>query len=490
MKNELKEILDLETRLKNNVISAYEKGDYEKSLCAIDLYGMFMYTLNQKYVDFEIEDILYSISNKINIEDKKVHWQYEGQYEYIIFFDSFGLDLRGLALIYVKALVANNYNVIYITKKKSKNNISNILRELERNKDNKVFYFGNGEIIQEYKKLRDCLKKYNVKSIFLYLMPNDVKGLMLGYYYSGRCTRYFINLTDHAFWIGTNVFDYIIEFRDYGASVSKYYRKIDESKIIKIPYYPLVVKDISFEGFPKEVENKKVVFSGGALYKTIGDENKFYNKIIFHILQKHSDTVFIYAGFGDDTELKKIQMKFEGRVFHLPERKDLYQMMKHSYIYISTYPMIGGLMTQYAVAAETLPLTLLYDECGTGVLLHAEEANLEYIDLNEFLTEVDKCLESTKYLESRKESLSNQLISGEKFNEEIALVLSGKTGTFQIEYKEIDTSRFRGEYLSKMKKTDWYNIVGSLKYWRLIRECGTDWMKGVCMKVRKKYFNI
>lgn len=70
--------------------------------------------------------------------------------------------------------------------------------------------------------------------------------------YAGCMKRYQINLTDHAFWLGAHAFDYVLEFRDFGANVSRQYHHIAPHKILKQPYYPYIDRTLSFQGFPFE----------------------------------------------------------------------------------------------------------------------------------------------------------------------------------------------------------------------------------------------
>lgn len=480
-----KDIQTINIKLKNYIHQTFANKNYKNCIKAICLYGQFMYTTNQEYMDKDVENILYNIAASIHKGHEKKQTK-KTINKYILFYDSFGLELRGLALIYIKALVRMKVNIIYVTCNKRKNSISNILNEIQKNENNKIYFVKESPFIKEHFRLLDYLSKFDVNKVILYLTPNDIMGIFLGYWYEKQCNRYLINLTDHAFWLGTNAFDYIIEFRDYGASVSKYYRNIDKDKIIKIPYYPLIIKDIPFEGFPVLENTNKIVFSGGSLYKTIGDNNKYYKCIITHILENHLDTVFIYAGFGNNSEIKKLQSKFPQRVFHLPERNDLFQMMKHSYLYISTYPMPGGLMTHYAVAAGTVPLTLLFDECGTGILLHPEDAKLDYIDVSTYLGEIDRCLNDEEYLNSKKRYLSNQIISKEVFEKEVMLVIENCKSTLSISYNKIDTTRFRQWYKECFTINDWYNMVGNPKYYIFIKMFAKDWIIGILKKVRRK----
>ena len=78
---------------------------------------------------------------------------------------------------------------------------------------------------------------------------------------------------DHAFWLGRNAFDYCLEFRDFGANLSRQYRHIPIQKLLKQPYYPLADPTIPYGGLPFErADGDFVIFSGGTLYKTLDRE--------------------------------------------------------------------------------------------------------------------------------------------------------------------------------------------------------------------------
>lgn len=147
--------------------------------------------------------------------------------------------------------------------------------------------------------------------------------------------------------------------------------------------------------------------------------------------------------------------------------------------------MIGGLMTQYAIAANTVPLTLLYDECGKGILLNPGDAEIEFTDLASYLNEIDRCLNDEVYMNQKKEKLKNQIISKSLFDDEVDQVLQVKNGNYSINYEKLDTSNFRKEYMQRLNKDDWYDIIGNVKYWKLFKEFGKDWIIGICKKVRK-----
>lgn len=471
-------------KIKEKAKKLYEQNQYEKSLRHVQLLGYMKYNVNEDYHDNELDTLVGKITQ--NIKPDQLFPKYEEGSRYVVFYDSFGLDTRGLALIYLKALAALNINIIYITIKSRKNRIPSIYEVLSQNTKNRLYFFDDSLTIKSYRKLINFLSNYSVDSLIMYLDPYDLIGIMTGISYESLIKRYLINLTDHAFWLGCNSFDYIIEFRDYGANVSHDYRNIEKNRIIKLPYYPVINTDFKFEGFPIETSNKKIIFSGGSLYKTLGAENKYY-QIVEHLLKKHSEVAFIYAGYGDADELDKLSRKYDGRVFHIGERKDLYEMMRHSYLYLSTYPMIGGLMTQYAAAAGTLPMTLLYDDCGTGVLLNPEMAGIEFYDIKDFLNELDKCIEDVSYKNRKEENLKHQLITEKEFISGISDILNYQKTAFSISYSKVDTKNFRKTYLERMTDRKINKLLGKKRFIRYSFSLfPLETMEGILENIKEK----
>jgi len=68
---------------------------------------------------------------------------------------------------------------------------------------------------------------------FLCTTPWDISAILAFMQMSGKMKRYQINLTDHAFWLGRQAFDFCLEFRDFGANVSRIHRNIPMRKILK-----------------------------------------------------------------------------------------------------------------------------------------------------------------------------------------------------------------------------------------------------------------
>ena len=435
--------------LKNYAEKSFHTKKYEKSLTAIEVGANILYRYNQIYKDDEFENLLVEISNRL-INKGEIKKKNE---KIVVFYDGFGLDTRGLALIFLKAIAELNYKLIYITKKESIDSQPTIKKILSGY--NVTYeYISDLNRINKIKELNNVFLKYNPTDAFLYTTPSDVGAITVFNAYKGKITRYQIDLTDHAFWLGINAFDYCISLRDLGATIEYNYRMIPKEKIIFLPYYAYIDKSISFQGFPFDSKGKKVIFSGGSLYKTLGDnENKYY-KIVEHILENHADTIFLYAGEGDNSQIELLQKKFNNRVFHISERKDLYQVMLHSTLYLNTYPMFGGLMMHYAVSAHKIPITLKHNHDADGLLFKQDQIKIEYEDVETLEKDVDKLLKDESYLKERENLLLNSEITEEQFKKELNnLILYQKTN-YLIKLDYVDTNDFRKEFLNRFKGID------------------------------------
>lgn len=464
------------------IAKSYSKqGNYEKALKTISLLAEVMYNVNAIYCDDDMESLIEGIVNELVIPGNLK----KGNDKDIIFYDGFGLETRGLALIYLRALISLDYRIIYVTLKRRKGKISLIEKELQNSEKSVIEYISTDILIEGVNELNRVIMQYNAPKFILYTTPYDMIGIPVSVIYKGKLERYLVNLTDHAFWLGKKAMDYCIEFRDYGASVSVNKRMIDFNQIIKLPYYPLIDKEKEFEGFPFDERGKKVVFSGGSLYKTLGANNIYY-KIVDEILKNHKDVIFLYAGSGEGIELNKLIEKYPERVYWINERRDLYQIMKHSYLYLSTYPMVGGLMTQYAVSANTIPVTLVYDACAKGVLLDEERLDEEFYDMNKLLKEINLLLSDETYLQMKKMNLKKQLVSEKDFTEELGKLLVEYKTKYNIKVENVSTQEFQNTYLERLSLSNYYKLFGKRRMVFLLKYFPKYYILGFVLKIKER----
>lgn len=428
--------------------------EYEKAIIAISSCANILYQWNQLFVDDNLENKTKILANNLV---KKNFNKKESNADTVLFYDDFGFDTRGLALIYLKAIASLGYHLVYL-RPETKSFPTEIYKNL---KGFNVTWetFTRKKYLSKLNDINNVFIKYKPKVAFFYAYPNDVVGASVFCAYKNIVKRFQINLTDHAYWLGKNAFDYCIEFRDYGAFVSNKYRKVEKEKLIKLPFYPYFDKNVLFQGFPFDVKNKKIIFSGGNLYKTLGEANNTYYKIVNSILSKHLDVIFLYAGNGDTTELNKLMKIYPNRVYHIAERKDLYQLMTHITLYLNTYPILGGLMTQYAAVAGKIPITLMRkNDVFDGFLIDQEKKGIEYTSADELLKDVDKLLEDDNYRHTREQKLIGSVISENDFKKSVQDIILKNSTKYDISYKEYDNEMFLKGYVNR---ANYNNIVFS-----------------------------
>ena len=435
-------------KTKRNISKCIKRKKYDDALSLISICASILYQTNIYYQDNDLEKALNIIARKLITNESFVSSD-----DTIIFYDGFGLNDRGLALIYLKALCKEK-KVVYVTYDDRKEYIPDIKKLIsEHNGECEYISRKNKNYKYQINCLDGIVKKYNSKRFVFYSTPDDVVATSVMFAYRGLILRYQINLTDHAFWLGAKCIDKCIEFRNYGANISYEYRKIDKSKITIIPFYPRIDKERIFQGFPFDKnDDQKVVFSGGALYKTISEDNKYY-LIIERILKKHKNVVFWYAGTGDDTRIKKIIEKYPGRIFITGERNDLFQVLVHCDVYLSTYPLPGGLMYQYSAIAGRVPVTLKSGEIGEDFLINQKEIGVEFDSVDAVCKEMDRLLLDDEYRNSRCSIMKKSVISPDEFEKEVINVVFGKgDSSYTMSVRHLDTDKVRKVYLECASK--------------------------------------
>ena len=449
MKNDCFAVLD---KLKEISRKAIASKNYDKALAAVSVGADILYTYNQVYTDGDLEQMLLEIGARFFEEEEPQNSYDPGKdSKTVLFYDGFGLDTRGLALIFLKGLARCGYRVIYVTKESAAHKQPAITAAVKGYPVEWVYVPTDRDQVTWAKGIYAAFEAYKPHSAFFYTTPFDVAAAIVFAHYEGRVHRYQVDLTDHAFWLGKNAFDCCLELREVGAKISYNYRGIPREKLAMLPYYAAIDYDAPFLGFPFPTEGFRIIFSGGSLYKTLGDEDNTYYDMVDTILKRHEDIIFLYAGYGDDSQLKKILEKYPSRAYHIAERTDLYQVMRNSVLYLNTYPMFGGLMMNYAASAGRLPLTLKHNHDADGLLFNQENLGIEYNTKEELLEDIDRLLSDPAYLEERERRRRGSVITQERFARNLELLVEIGRTEFKFSVENIDTEAFRKEYLSRFR---------------------------------------
>lgn len=460
------------------------KNNWNKVLELVALCARILYSTNIYYMDEELESYLKHISARLI---KKVE-QYNSEEDCLLFWDGFGMNNRGLVQIYLKALCQCK-KVLYVTYADREGQIPDILDELNR-MEGDYYFIRRGKKADEISQIDELVRRYRPSRFFFYSVPEDVTATCIMYAYEGLFTRYQINLTDHAFWLGAGCLDRCIEFREYGANISVEYRRIDKDKIFYLPYYPVYDENQVFKGypFPFDESKQKLVFSGGNLYKTLGGKNRYY-EVVEYILSKHQDVVFWYAGSGDSSQMKKIIARHPERAFLTEERRDLFQVMKHSLFYLNTYPIVGGLMMQYAASAGIVPVTLHYDRDDSGILIGQDSLGIEFNDMKSLKNEIDRLISDHEYLAAKSKRMKSAVISAAEFNENVGRLLEGHDSKFNLDFAHEDTGIFRDIYLHRLIENEFYACFATKSY-AMLKTFPYEFCKGAIYKVYIKLTDI
>lgn len=472
-------------QVKSDIKDCLNKKQYENALVLIRMCADITYCYNQYYCDDVLEDYLKEISEAV-LQDTKIE---QAKKNIILFYDGFGYNDRGLIQIYLKALCKIG-KVIYITRDKSQNNIPDVLNIL--NKNNGIsFFIKNDTFVKQIQYVNNIVETYRPAHMFMYTYPHDVVIPVVFNKYDGIIKRYQINLTDHAFWLGKKSLDYCIEFRDWGASLSYFYRNLDKSKIVMLPYYPNINWKQEFLGYPFPFDEKKqrFVFSGGQLYKTLGGENKYY-QIIDYILSKYHDIIFWYAGSGDSTEMDKLIKKYPDRLYLTGERKDFFQIIQRCVFYLSTYPICGGLMFQYAATAGKVPVTLKDDDFTDGFLLKQKYLKIEFQKMNDLFDEINILLNDKIYLKEKSSMMLQSVINIEEFENELKKLLDNGKTDIGFSLEKYNIVNFKKSYFNNMSYDRLSMLLSAYKKWIVLSKYKEIFMHGRMLRIQDKILKI
>ncbi len=411
------EVSTIYNRLVDSAKTNYEAGNLDESLKYIISSALWMYHFNVLYSDYGIETIIKDISvkclPKVIIDSPKPNR--------VVLIDNFGYDNRGLTQQYLRGFMKLGYEILYILHNSNPNGNSDIIHELQEydRASVRIFKTNNKNLIETAKEICLSVKEFSPKDILLHIAPWDVVSLMAVNSISGS-TVYNINLTDHAFWLGASFIDYNIEFRGYGEVLSLEKRGLNPSQLIRLPYYPIVPKHSTFLGFPQLPAGSIKVFCGGSEYKMLGKGGIFF-KLMDAVLGLSNDVHILVAGVDKDSTFQKFveRMLHKERVHIIGVRKDINEVFSHSDVYLGSYPLPGGLMTQYA-ALNKLPI-LLYAEPGESnsieaVVNHFSSPLKSRRSIGEFLDYARRLISDAEYRKKEGLKCHDAMMNKDKFS--------------------------------------------------------------------------
>lgn len=460
----------LYAKFKQKAANAISKRKYDTALKFQSAACHTAYTFYIGFRDDEIEDMLKTISDQLvkggtaGISPNRV-----------VLYDTFSQDSQGLTMQYLDAIIASGYELRYITEFNLDDPRSRLIKHTLKsyNKAEVVSIPRSIKGIKRSQFIYDTISGFGPSKLFIHIHPSAVYAVTAFYALPKEITKYQINLTDHTYWVGAGCMDYIFDWRQYGASLSAYYRDFRKEQIFMLPYYPMM-KETPFDGFPKETDGKVKIFAGASYYKII-DENDSFFKINKAILDANPQAVTIFAGGGNrqilDERIEKYGLK--DRFIPIGQRNDIFQCFKHSDIYLSTYPLFGGLMGQFAAHAG-LPILAL-QKPGGGVVeecvCQKTNETISFSELDSLVKEASHLVCDESYRHQQGERMKNCVISIEEFNEGFAYAVMTNTSPFPIE-------------LQKDFKTHYLNVEDKLK----LENANGNYQLSLCRKLGSSIF--
>jgi acetyltransferase-like isoleucine patch superfamily enzyme len=416
--------------LKERAQSALRSGEVE--VCLSDVSTVAKAGYKYKFdcmVDDELEGMLSNIA-----EEYLESVNFQGSPNKIVFLDSFAWEGRGLTEQYLDALISLDYELLFIITNDNHLNIgSRILRRIkDYPKANYKIYKANHKKIEVAQSIINDMANFGPSKIIWHPSPWDVVAIMLLQKIGGQAERYLVNITDNHFWLGVRCFDFIIEFRGYGCGFSATFRKVPKEKIKLLPYYPVTKNQEHFLGLPVErKENTTLAISAGAGYKFLGGGG-VYSKLVSRLLMANENLELIIIGAGAQLEIVKnlCDESVRCRIHLVPPRDDLFELIKHCDIYITSAPRVGGLVNQMAIEAKIPILSYTYRGLKAFEIHEtAPFADLSHLDISnedEFIDVGTRLVRDQAYRQDFSQNYVNALIGSSQFVNGLQEILDGK----------------------------------------------------------------
>ena len=157
--------------IKHLAKKAFKKGDVEKSLEYVNNCVTIAQQFNFIYSDYELEDLLKQIGEKVLPEPPK---DYEPIKDRVVFFDDFCRSFV-LALQYLDALLAAGKEILYITSKDVEIDSKLFyIVDAVKSRNIEVCIISHGKKNERYKEIFDTIINFRPEKILLHIYANSV----------------------------------------------------------------------------------------------------------------------------------------------------------------------------------------------------------------------------------------------------------------------------------------------------------------------------
>lgn len=426
------------------------KKKWKKGVDYLSLAAKWAYQFNYFYTDDEAESLIKFISENV-VKPIELPSTFKGKY---VLIDSFCFDNRGLTQQYLRAMIHNEFDILYICTANKIDRGGDIIRELTDYPHAQILLFTDDtpDAVRIANSIAEAVSSYSPAHIFLHIAPWDVAALIACAAIKGP-TIYNINLTDHAYWMGASLIDYNMEFRPYGMTVSIENRGLKKDQLLGLPFYPVEPIGHPFRGLPPVPKGSVKILTGGAVYKMLGKDDIFFR--MMELLLSIAPNVYIFvAGFSSDTIFEEKCSRIIGheRVILIGARDDIDAVFQNCDLFLSTYPTSGGLMCQYA-AKYGKPILAYRDKSDMEnaveeMVNHFGTTFRTYTDLNDMIAYAKALITDEDFRNNEGELLKLNMMTPERFFESFALLMSeGHNNVLKWERDAVSYDDFSEHYL-------------------------------------------
>ncbi len=383
---------------KNRAQRYISSGDYNTAIKCIFFSARIAYhaPIRHDFVDDGLEQLLVAISGNFLPLPPAFKANTE-QTNKVIFYNTYIADSGQLTEQFLNYFIENKIEVLFILPNKEAALFGQrILKVLRETPTVELYIPDGGDYVEHIKQIHSKILDSGITKAFLQFKPDDVIGFSV-FAHLKNVRRYFIDLANQHFWIGKACSDMFIEIFKIGYLQALERRQIERNRIFYLPIYPVIDK-VEFKGFPFDRKGKIVGVSGGLLYKYLSDPELKYFKVIKDLLNENPNFVFCLAGDGmPTTRIENFirENKLENKFYIVGKREDFYEFVKKSDILFESYPVKGGLVPLYAVAAKVPLIGLSNVFAGIEDLLDIENYK-QPATFEEFYTEAKMLISSAE----------------------------------------------------------------------------------------------
>lgn len=435
-------------KLARKAAASVRSGRVGSALKYVRAFAFVSFKFKLAYTDKTVNGLLKDISGRI----RKTAFEKapEGAKPRCVFLDSLSILRGGLTVQYMRAVREAGWDVLYLTEQNMNSRTRSVLRDEILSNPNARIKSVPSRLrgLRKCQYLYDAIASYRPDYLIIHVSPYSPHAMAVCYALPDSVRKFLVDYTDHSFLLGIDSVDCSFEFRDFGASVSRQYRGLEDGQIVKLPFYPVMDK-AEYRGLPDVCNGKTLILSGGNYWKIV-DENDTFFKMVKGILDSCPDAVIVFAGAGNRTVLDAAVRRngIGERFVILGWRDDISNLFSKCDIFLDTYPFAGGLMDQYA--ARYGKAILSYDPYGIELteelVCQTRNVKISSNSMESFLEEAVRLVNDEPYRKAKGEELKSCTLSVEEFNACFRDVVSGNSVSripvrtdMNCELKEKDT---------------------------------------------------